>query len=64
MRVHEYRILLEQSIIDLNRSIEALMKPIDNSWLQWQPKGRVRHRVRDGSFFWYQRMVLVDIRNL
>lgn len=60
MRIHDYRILIEASVTDLNSSIEALMKPNDNSWLQWQPKGRVRF----DNGFWHQRMVLVDIRNL
>lgn len=60
MRIHKYRILIDSRISDLNATIDDLMEPIDNSWLQWQPQGRVRFE----NGFWIQRMILVDVRSL
>lgn len=58
MFIYKYRILSDMKLHNLNVDIENLMKPIENSWQQWQPKGRVRF----DNGVWHQRMVLVDRR--
>ena len=60
MFIYKYRILSDMKLDNLNVDIENLMKRIENSWQQWQPKGRVRF----DNGVWYQCMVLVDKRHI